>query len=297
MLSGRIEKYAKYSQFNTLNKFNITIEMFLADHKYDFTKGELVAFKRLTKYCAKFFGIANAKIGTILKTINEESNGHGVSRRTFERMITKAVELGILIRKHTIKVKGGQGHNVYIFQKPSKNGVPKMEILAHRQNAETLTDSKDEQPKKEREAIDLLETNNIKRLSKRIDTSVQTKLDHTYVSDSVPKEFVNLVKHFYDNSQTIEEYWKMVKIDTYNVRNSLNNEEILDTAKHSFKQMIGRVKKGKVRNPIAYFKRVLHKQITDLYTVKTAPITEDDGYLVEYPEEPSKRSRVGLFGY
>ena len=293
MLSGRIENFAEYSQFKTLKDFNTSIEMFLLDHKKDFTRGELIAFKRLTKYAAKHYGVANAKIATIVKAINELLNGYGVSRRTFERMIKKAEELGILTRKHTFKTKGGQGHNVYIFQPFNKTVAPKTEILAYRKNAETITDSKHQQVENEGETISLLETNNIKRLSKRIPAF----LDHTYVNDNVPKEFTNLVKCFFDDAMTIEEYWKMVKIDTYNVKNKLDKEDILETAIHSFKQMVSRLKQGKVKNPIAYFKGVLHKQITDLYTAKTAPIMEDMDSLFNYGKEPSTQRRMVLFSY
>ncbi|WP_413024603.1 hypothetical protein [Peribacillus frigoritolerans] len=66
-----LKTFKEYSQFDSLKSFNTTIEMFLADHMKDFTKGELVAFKRLVRYSAKYFGVANAKIGTLLKTINE----------------------------------------------------------------------------------------------------------------------------------------------------------------------------------------------------------------------------------
>lgn len=293
MLSGRIESFAEYSQFKTLDKFNTTIEMFLLDHKKDFTRGELVAFKRLTKYCAKYYGIANAKIGTIIKAINEKYHGYGISRRTFERMLNKAEELGILTRKTTIKARGGQGHNVYIFQPFNKTDVPKTRILSHRQKAETLTESKSEQMKSEGETLNLLETINTKTFSKR----TVTLLDHTYVNDNVPKKFVSLVKCFFDDAMTIEEYWKMVRIDTYNVRNKLDKEDILNTAIHSFKQMVNRLKQGKVRNPIAYFKRVLHAQITDVYTAKTAPTTEDISGLFSYEIEPSTQRRIGLFSY
>ncbi|MBR8646376.1 hypothetical protein KEH51_29325 [[Brevibacterium] frigoritolerans] len=105
MLSGRIENFKEYSQFDSLKSFNTTIEMFLADHKKDFTKGELVAFKRLVRYSAKYFGVANAKIGTLLKTINEKLNGFGISRSTFERMLRKAKDFGILTVKNTVKRK------------------------------------------------------------------------------------------------------------------------------------------------------------------------------------------------
>ncbi|MFJ7746945.1 hypothetical protein [Peribacillus sp. NPDC097295] len=63
----------------------------------------------------KFVGVAQAKIGTLVKAINEKLNGYGVSRSTFERMLRKAKELGILSIENTAKAKGGKGHNVYIF--------------------------------------------------------------------------------------------------------------------------------------------------------------------------------------
>ncbi|MCK2006098.1 hypothetical protein MZM54_32795 [[Brevibacterium] frigoritolerans] len=191
MLSGRIENFKEYSQFDSLKDFNTTIEMFLADHKKDFTKGELVAFKRLVRYSAKFFGVAHAKIGTIVKAINEKLNGFGISRRTFERMINKAESLGILVRKHTVKVKGGQGHNVYIFQPFDTIVAPKTEKLSHRQNDETSTESKDERNNSQGETINLSESSKTKRLSKRIEGTVS--LNHSFVSDYVPKEFTDLV--------------------------------------------------------------------------------------------------------
>ena len=237
--------------------------MFLLEHKKDFSKGELVAFKRLTKYCAKYYGVANAKIGTMIKTINDKLSGFGISRSTFERMLNKAKKLGILYIKNTKKTKGGKGHNVYIF---NTIGVLKSEQLKHCESVEEPTESKEEQDKIEPEAINLLETNKTKTSSKRTETSLNKKLDYTFVSDRVPKEFSKLVSYFFNDSKLIEEYWKMVHIDTFRIRNVLlDDDSILSTAIHSFKQMIGKLKVGKVNNPIAYFKGVLHKQITAAY--------------------------------
>lgn len=255
--SGRIEEYKEYSQFETLDKFNNSIEMFLADHKKDFTKSELIAFKRLVRYSAKFVGVANAKIGTLLKAINEKANGYGVSRSTFERMLRKAKQFGILTIKNTVKAKGGKGHNVYVF---NSIDVLKKEKLTYCNEAEKPCNSKDEQPKQQEETIDF-KTNNNKNLNKRMDT-----LNHTFTSDYVPTRFKDLVKCFFNDAKTIEEYWRMVKIDTYHVRGTLlDDETILHTAIHSFKQMISKLKKGKVKNPIAYFKGVLSKKVTDAY--------------------------------
>lgn len=254
MLSGRIENFKEFSQFETLDKFNNAIEMFLAEHKKDFTKGELIAFKRLVRYSAKYVGVANAKISTLLKTINEKANGFGISRSTFERMLRKAKEFGILTILNTVKGKGGKGHNVYVF---NKIDVSKKEKLTHWENLPNPYDSKDGQKKRKTETSDF-KANIIKNINKRIGTS----LDHTYTSDYVPQEFKNLVKCFFDDAKLIEEYWRMARIDTYHIRGTVLDEDtILHIAIHSFKQMISKLKKGKVRNPIAYFKGVVKQQI------------------------------------
>lgn len=73
--SGVIEGFEGYSQFGSLEEFNRHLEMWLAVHKYDFSKGELVGLKRLARFAAKIPGVSNAKIGTVLKAIHEEYNG------------------------------------------------------------------------------------------------------------------------------------------------------------------------------------------------------------------------------
>jgi hypothetical protein len=265
LISGRIENFKEYSQFDSLKSFNNTIEMFLAEHKEEFTKGELIAFKRLVRFSAKYVGVANAKIGTLLKAINDKSNGFGISRSTFERMLRKAKNLGILTIKNTTKSRGGKGHNVYIF---NSIDVIKKRKLTDCENEETSTDSNDGQGGGERETNNLSEANNIKRLNKRI--GHVPVLDHTFVSDYVPKEFTNLVKYFFDDAKTIEEYWRMVKVDTYYVRNLVDEDTLLHTALESFRQMIGKLKKGIVNKPIAYFKGIINKKINQ--TIEELPI-------------------------
>ncbi|TKH02734.1 hypothetical protein FC682_20935 [Peribacillus simplex] len=182
MLSGRIETFKEYSQFDSLKSFNTTIEMFLADHKKDFTKGELVAFKRLVRYSAKYFGVANAKIGTLLKTINEKLNGFGISRSTFERMLRKAKDFGILTVKNTVKRKGGKGHNVFVF---NTIDVLKKRILTYCENTGKPCESKDEQPDIEKESIVLLESSNTKQESNNISDNKIMKAVFNRVQDAI----------------------------------------------------------------------------------------------------------------
>ena len=73
----------EFSQFASLKEFNNPMEMWLALHKQQFSKGEQVALKRLVRFPAKIPGVANAKIGTVLKAIHEDYVGNGISRSTF----------------------------------------------------------------------------------------------------------------------------------------------------------------------------------------------------------------------
>lgn len=256
--SGRIENFKEYSQFKSLKEFNSHIEQWMVEYKHLFTKSERVALKRLVRYSAKYFGVCNAKIGTILKAINNFANGFGVSRSTFERMLNKAKEFGLLTVKPTIKPKGGKGHNVYVF---NTIDVLKERKLTYCESNESPTTSKAEEDILERETSNLTKTSK-QIINKRLDT-----LDYTFTLEYVPKQFRDLVKCFFDDAKVIEEYWKMVKIDVYYIKDTFNldDETILYTAVHSFKQMINKLKKGKVNNPIAYFKGVFKRKIDNLY--------------------------------
>jgi hypothetical protein len=80
--TGSIDQFEEYSKFTSLKEFNSHFEMWMSKLKEEFSKGELVALKRLVRYSAKLPGVSNAKIGTMLKAIHEEYNGNGISRST-----------------------------------------------------------------------------------------------------------------------------------------------------------------------------------------------------------------------
>lgn len=242
--SGNIEGFEQFSQFSSLKEFNTHIEMWLLEHKKDFTKGELVGLKRLVRFAAKIPGVCNAKIGTILKAINEEYHENGISRSTFKRMTQKAQEIGILTMHETERKNGSQSSNLYVFNRFPSNEPPQQEKLNHLNK--TINPSK---------------TNN-QKINKR--TEEPLELDHNFVSDRVPQDFVQQVKYFYSDAKTIEEYWKMAKIAAY--RNVCEEKpEVLEIAIHSFKQLISKMKSAKVKNPIAYFYGIADAKFQSFY--------------------------------
>lgn len=245
--SGCIEGFEAYSQFVSLTDFNHSMEIWLLEHKSDFSKGELMGLKRLVRFAAKIPGVCNAKIGTILKAIHEEHHENAISRSTFKRMVLKAKEIGILTVHETERKNGSQSSNLYVFNRFPVNEPPKAEIM--------------NQPK---ETSNLLKTEKEQKNNKRKEELFQ--LDHTYVSSKVPQEIVQLVKYFYSDAKTIEEYWNMTEIAAY--RNNIEKERelILDVAIESFKQLIRKIKlTNAVKKPIAYFYGILNKQFKYRY--------------------------------
>lgn len=245
--SGTMEQYKGYSQFQSLKQFNNHVEMWLCECKKLFTKGELIGLKRLIRFAAKIPGVCHAKIGTLLKAIHETSNGKGISRSTFKRMLTKAKNIGLLTVFDTERKNGSQSSNLYVFQLFPGNEPPRAEKLNH---------PKTSNPSK---------TNKTKDLKKR--TEGETPLDHTYIAEWVPEPFTRLAKCYWNEAKVIEAYWRMTRIAAY--KNVCDGEEdetiVLCAALHSFKQLVRKMKQNKVHKPIAYYYGVVNKKLHDVY--------------------------------
>ena len=194
--SGNIERFEQYSQFKNLEEFNHHMEMWLLDHKNDFTKGELIGLKRLIRFSAKIPGVCNAKIGTILKAINQPHKDNILSRSTFKRMILKGKQMGIFTVYETERSNGSQSSNLYVFNRFPTTEPPKQDSMSL--------------PK---ETINLLKTEKDQKINKRKEEP--SKLDYTYVSNRVPQPFVELVTCIFPDAKMIEEYWRMAHIIAY----------------------------------------------------------------------------------
>ncbi|MGG1678225.1 hypothetical protein ACIFOT_21165 [Neobacillus sp. NRS-1170] len=250
--SGNTEGFQQFSQFISLQEFNHHIEMWLLEHKHDFTKGEIIRLKKLVRFAAKIPGVCNAKIGTILKSIHEQYQENGISRSTFKRMILKAKELGILTVFETERKNGSQSSNLYLFNRFPTTEPPKEEKMNHHN-----------------ETSNLLKTEKDQKINKRNETSEQ--LDHNFISNRVPQPFVQLVKCFFSEAKTIEEYWHMVQIAAFRFECQNSPVEILEISKDAFRQLIRKIKLTNcVKNPIAYFYGILDNKFMKLYSEKMA---------------------------
>jgi hypothetical protein len=258
--SGSIDQFEQLSQFTSLKEFNHHMEMWLVEHKHEFSKGERVGLKRIVRFAAKIPGVCNAKIGTMLKVIHEDYQGNGISRSTFKRMIQKAITLGIITVHETERKNGSQSSNLYIFNRFPINEPHKEENLNHHNKTINLSETKETKNINTRK-----ETESIEKSSIEIAIS-KTVLDYTYTSDRVPTAFVQIVKYFFPDAKTIEEYWRMTTIAAYRNCCEKEIERVIDIAIKAFKQMIGKLKSNTVvHKPIAYFYGILDKKFREVY--------------------------------
>jgi hypothetical protein len=258
--SGRIEQFESFSLFTSLIQFNTHMEMWLATCKHEFSKGELVGLKRLVRFAAKIPGVCNAKIGTVLKAIHNEYEGNGISRSTFKRMIQKAIGLGILTVHETERKNGSQSSNLYVFNCFPKNEPPKEEQMNHHNKTNNLFKTKEIDQKiitrKE-------ESSPSEKLTEG--TISEFNLDHTYTSERVPNEFIQLVKVFFSDVKTIEEFWRMTTIAAHKHGHKEGTRQILHIAIQSFKQLIRKIKLGRIMKPIAYYYGIVNKKFGELF--------------------------------
>ncbi|KYD26220.1 hypothetical protein [Geobacillus sp. B4113_201601] len=255
MKAGNIEQFKHLSQFRDLNDFNNNIEQWMIDLKSKFTKSELIALKRLIRFSAKVAGVCNAKIATIVSACHEA--GQEISRSTFERMLRKAKQFGLIVVYNTFK-NGKQAHNVYVFQRYQSQNVSISSTIDVAEN--TKIDGA-------YETSNLLETNNQDVIDKRSDKKYPqySQLDASFTSNRVPVEFRDLVKCFYDDYKTIEEFWKIIHIQTRKLLYYTQNDRIT-LAIDSFKQLVRNIKRGrKVRNIFGYFWGIVNNMLDAEY--------------------------------
>ena len=264
--SAVIESFAEYSQFGSLKEFNNHFEMWMADKKRFFSKGELIGLKRLARFAARVPGVANAKIGTVLKAIYEEYGEMGISRSTFKRMILKASEIGIFTVYETARKNGSQSSNLYVFNRFPMNELPAGEQLSHQYKTIIPSETNIKKNNKREEKAVEEQSSKIQEVKPVAEQPLE---DYLFVSDRVPGEFVNLVKFFYPAAKSIEEFWRMSMVAAYRNNYEKDTDLLLSVCLYSFKQLVRKLKsKVEVKNPIAYFTGILNKKFQERYFVE-----------------------------
>ena len=109
-------KYDLLSKFESLKEFNNHFEQAMLLHKDKFTKSEYIALNKLRKYAAEIFGVAWCKAQKAVSATHKDAM-FGISRSTFDRMLSKAKKLNLIKVVNQYRKNKYQKHNVYVFNR------------------------------------------------------------------------------------------------------------------------------------------------------------------------------------
>lgn len=193
---------------------------------------------------------------------------HDVSDRTIRNVAKSLRKAGLILTVYRSSTKhNGRGCPIHLFVDHPYfkywTSLLDIDFQADFQaeKSETSCESNDEQQKKI-STYDL-PLKSIKHKNIRKDP----RLDSTFTASYVPKEFVHVVKPFFDEAAIIEDFWKSVFLDTRKIANIIGSETITYTAIDAFKQSIRGYKRGKVRtNLIRYFTGTFKKRMDQVYS-------------------------------
>ncbi|PIC78627.1 hypothetical protein CSV75_15910 [Sporosarcina sp. P18a] len=259
LVADSIEKFKEYSNFRDLKDFNNNIEMFLAEHKAEFTKSEYMLFRRLTKYCAKVAGVANASIKTLLAGAKLKDFILGASESTFHRMKRKAIKLGILEVHTVIRKNESQSSNLWVFKRFSSKPVTADNCVKKEYSDTPQTEGEQvevaPQQQKVFKQLTPLKTRVISKtkLINNIKTRIQDvpeinqQLDYSFVPEYIPKEFTNTVKPFFDSADAIVKLWHSSTTAVKRTAGLEFPEIAIDIIIRAFKETVYQYKKRKIR--------------------------------------------------
>ncbi|QOY35298.1 hypothetical protein AWH56_021815 [Anaerobacillus isosaccharinicus] len=239
MKPGNINQYAYLSEFKTVQDFNETIKQVVATYGDQFTKSEKIAFLQLTRYSVKKIGICNARICKLVEATQDKKGG--ISRSTFERMLRKAKQLGILSIHHTTREKGGFSHSVYVFHR--FDGANSEKLTERKQPiVAAITTGQAPVPTTETSSI----KNKIIKDQLLRPSSLET-LDYTYTPSSVPEAFVKTVKPFFSRAKQICQLWDRTMIAYRTQKFDETIDMLLPTIIKAFKETVYKYKSKKIK--------------------------------------------------
>ncbi|GAE34997.1 hypothetical protein [Halalkalibacter akibai] len=258
MKSGHIKSFTHLSQFTSVKEFNESTKQVLQLYRDQFTKKEQTALLTLIQYSVKYFGICNARIDILVAAANSDKTS--LSRTTFERMLRKAKALDILSIHSTIREKkGGNSHNVYVFHRFDGAQSPK---LTERSTSEKPFPPTTPLKESKEEAKKIKASKNLK--DKELRNSAVESLDFTFVPSYVPKEFIKLVKPFFNRAKEICALWDRVLMAHRNTKTTHTPSFFLPTITQAFKETVYQYKQNRIKTSfMQYFYGTLFNQMVN----------------------------------
>lgn len=265
--SANYKQYKELQSFRSVEEMNEALCSFLYKHTHQLSDSAIKVLKFLARHSCKIPGVSFLKVGTIAEKLE-------ISDRTVRRVLKVLEGFEVITRHKTIrtegKLRGGNGHNVYVLLKKysvTPNVLPKM---SQRQDGENPTESKVSDVKLDKETKlseshpleELKNELNVKETSER--ASKETKLedlDETFTPENVPSEFRDVVAPFFKSADKIYKLYHRVIIAYKRSKIDKPIEQVISQAIEAFKETVFAKKANKIKSTFeGYFYRILESK-------------------------------------
>ncbi|SLL37375.1 Uncharacterised protein [Mycobacteroides abscessus subsp. abscessus] len=255
--------YKSLVNFESIQQLNETVRHYrnlLVKSNLKNKRSLMVLLSKLQRYSCKYPGVSyrgKRKIGEDM----------GLCRKTITRLTKKLCELGFIKEYNSKRIVGKhlQASNIIVIQRCTDLAIVPQEDVV--QNLNKVDISKEKQVRQKdlsQPKTDSLSRKHIIKTYVHNEPSYN-QLDYKFVSDRVPKEFVEQICGFayFSTAARIEELYKCVYLSAKKFKISI--EEAIPVAIESYRQLIRKMKKGDVGNPFGFFTGILRKKLKTYY--------------------------------
>lgn len=249
------ESFTNLSTFSDIEEMNKTVRTYREVIKSSVRRADvqerLIALLELLKrHSCKQIGVSYMCKNTIADKLE-------LSYKTVQRLVKKLEVLGM------------------IKQIPMKRKKDMLQTANAIQIIPFKNDMSDKTPPKKSGKCPTIKTNSSslkqKILNTRKDVPAEDFSIANFVAHWVPESFVELVKSYYREAKSIEEFWKVVKqsnkvIDCFTGERAFAPNQELNIGLMAFKGFVMKVKSGtKIENKFGYFNGIVNKLMDKLF--------------------------------
>lgn len=254
------ESFNNLSSFDEIEEMNRTVRLY-KDILHDVIKRADVKVRLinllelLKRYSCKQLGVSYMCKNTIASKLE-------VSYKTVQRLMKKLEDLG-MIRQVAMKRKKDmlQTSNAVLIvpneDLSDKTSSKKSEKCPT--NKTTSSSLKQKINNKERKAVSVL------------NDKINQFKESNYIAHWVPEQFANLAICYYNQAETVQEFWKVIKqsnrvIDHSEQKRAFNPKQELHIGIKAFKEFVMKIKQNKnVKNKFGYFNGIVNNLMDKLF--------------------------------
>ncbi len=254
------ESFNNLSRFNEIEEMNATVRLYkdniISAVKRTDVQARLIALLELLKrHSCKQIGVSYMCKNTIADKLE-------VSYKTVQRLMKKLENLGIIrqvpMKRKTDMLQTSNAVLIMPIEDVTDKSTPKESKKCPA--IKTTSNSLKQNINNKRNTASPLQTKVVKSFSKA-----------NFIAHWVPERFANLTSCYYNESQTIQELWKVVKqcnrvVNYATSERAFTPQQELTIGIRAFKEFVMKVKENtKMQNKFGYFNGIVNNLMDKLY--------------------------------